>query len=76
MKTRLCHSQLFVKYSFVVVSYIDTVYLQCHRLLPGVDLATQFVWFLMANYPFIFSHPIHILIKPEPLFVTNSLQIS
>jgi len=46
-----------------------------HALLPSFDRSTQFVWFIMAGYPFISSHPLPTLLEPEPLFLKNSLRM-
>jgi len=45
-----------------------------HALLPSFRRSTQFVWFIMAGYPFVSSHPLSTLLL-EPLFLTNSLRI-
>jgi len=46
-----------------------------HALLPSFHRSTQFVWFIMAGFPFISSHPLPTLLKPEPLFLKNSLRM-
>jgi len=43
-----------------------------HAPLPSFHGSTQFVWFIMAGYPFISSHPLPTLLELEPLFPTNS----
>jgi hypothetical protein len=44
-----------------------------HTLLQSFHRATQFVWFLVARYPIISSHSLPTLLKPEQLFLTNSV---
>ena len=44
-----------------------------HPLLQSFHRSTQFVWFLMARYRIISSHPLPTLLEPELLFLTNSL---
>ena len=46
-----------------------------YALLLSVHRTTQFVWFIMAGYPFISSHPLPTLLEPEPLLFKNSLQM-
>ena len=36
----------------------------------------QFVWFILAGYPFISSHHLPMLFKPEMLIPKNSLEMS
>jgi len=46
-----------------------------HAFLQSIYRSTQFVWFIMTGYPFISSHPLPSLLEPEPLLLTNSLQM-
>jgi len=46
-----------------------------YALLLSFHRSAQFVLFIMAGYPTISSHPLPTLLEPEPLFLTNSLQM-
>jgi len=46
-----------------------------HALLPRFGRSTQSVWFIMAGYPFISSHPLPTLLELELLFLRNSFRI-
>ena len=37
-----------------------------HALLPSIHRSTQFVWFIMARYLFLSSHPHPTHLEPEP----------
>jgi len=47
----------------------------CRALLPSIHISTQFVWFIMAGYQFISSHPLPTLPEPAQLFLKNSLRM-
>jgi hypothetical protein len=46
-----------------------------HAQLPTFRRSTQYVWLIMAGYPFVSSHPVSTLPQLEPLHLTNSLRI-
>jgi len=46
-----------------------------YTLLPSVHSSTQLVWYIMAGYLSISSHPLSTLLELEPLFLMNSLRI-
>jgi len=50
----------------------STQFVDPHALSQSVHRSTQFVWFIMAGYPFISSHPLPTLLELEPLVPTNS----
>ena len=50
----------------------STQFVDPHALLQSVHRSTQFVWFIMAGYPFVSSHPLPTLLELEPLCPTNS----
>ena len=43
-----------------------------HAPLLSFHRSTKFVWFIMAGYPVISSHPLPTLLKPERLFLRNA----
>jgi len=42
------------------------------HIMPSFHWSTQFVWFIMAGFPFISSYPLLTLLKPERLLLNNS----
>ena len=49
------------------LSLIHTMSVVPQTLLPRIQRSMQFVWYFMARYPFIFSHPLLTFLKPELL---------
>jgi len=44
-----------------------------HTLLPNIHRSAQFVWFIMAGYTFISSHPLSIHLEPKYLWLKSFL---
>jgi len=61
--------------SLLLVSCTLAELLKIHALLWSVHRSTQFVWYIMAGYPFLSSHPSSTPLVLEPLFLTNYLWI-
>jgi len=56
-------------------SWIDAICETPHALLPTIHRSTHCVWFIMAGYPIVSSHPLPMLLEQEMLILMDSLQI-
>jgi hypothetical protein len=75
-KYTLYLSQLLVSCTLAEHSQIHTISVDFDAHMPSAYVSRQYVWFIMAMYQIISSHPLSTLLQCEPIFIANGIRKS